>query len=45
MTDQYSPLKHDGGDDIGDYNRQLEAQSNPTWLAVEWLFAECYMYR
>ena len=27
------------------YNKELEKLGNPTWLNVEWLFCECYLFR
>ena len=39
------PLPDDGGPDIKDYNIELEAIQQPTWLSVGWLYSECYMYR
>ena len=31
--------------DVGDYNDELDARGQPTWHDVEWLYAECYLYR
>lgn len=40
-----SPLADDGGPDIAGYNRELEERGNPKWHNVQWLYAECYLYR
>ena len=37
------PLTDDDGGDIQLYNHHPMIRS--TWLATEWLFAECYLYR
>ncbi|KAK2765977.1 hypothetical protein FQN54_007492 [Arachnomyces sp. PD_36] len=42
---QLTPLPEDGESDIEAYNKELEARGNPTWLNVNWLYAECYLYR
>ena len=41
----HRPLEDDGGKDIAEYNKELEQRGNPSWLNVEWLFSECYLYR
>jgi damage-control phosphatase, subfamily III len=38
-------LPFDGDVDVGDYNEELDARIQPTWHDVEWLYAECYLYR
>ena len=40
-----SLLSEDGDPDIPDYNAELTAQGDPTWLNGPWLFIECYQYR
>jgi uncharacterized protein with ATP-grasp and redox domains len=30
---------------VGDYNEELDARNQPTWHNIEWLYAECYLYR
>ncbi|KAJ5443806.1 uncharacterized protein N7458_007678 [Penicillium daleae] len=39
------PLREDGAPGIGDFNKQLNAIGNCSWLDCLWLFAECYLYR
>jgi damage-control phosphatase, subfamily III len=39
------PLEDDGTADVADYNAELKARGDPSWHAVEWLYAECYLYR
>ncbi|KAI4155497.1 MAG: hypothetical protein LQ340_000973 [Diploschistes diacapsis] len=39
------PLIDDGGADIATYNTELSARDTPSWFAVSWLYAECYLYR
>jgi damage-control phosphatase, subfamily III len=34
-----------GDVDVGAYNEELDARGQPTWHDVEWLYAECYLYR
>jgi damage-control phosphatase, subfamily III len=38
-------LPFDGDVDVGDYNEELDARGQPTWHGIEWLYAECYLYR
>ena len=38
-------LPFDGDADVGDYNEELDARGQPTWHNIEWLYAECYLYR
>ncbi|OBT89372.1 hypothetical protein VE02_01450 [Pseudogymnoascus sp. 03VT05] len=40
-----TPLEEDGGSDIEEYNRELAALGETTWLHAPWLFSECYLYR
>ncbi|KAJ9612100.1 Hairy/enhancer-of-split with YRPW motif protein 2 [Cladophialophora chaetospira] len=40
-----SPITDDGAPDVKLYNDELQARGPPTWHAVEWLYAECYLYR
>ena len=40
-----SPIADDGVADVKLYNDELQARGPPTWHAVEWLYAECYLYR
>ena len=42
---QSRPLEDDGRPDIQTYNSELRELGGVTWLAVPWLYAECYMYR
>jgi hypothetical protein len=35
----------DGRSDNALYEKELQDRSPCTWLAAEWLFAECYIYR
>lgn len=42
----YSPIPDDGfSDEVAAYNKELEQRGNPTWMNVEWLYSECYLYR
>ena len=41
----HRPLEDDGGSDIEEYNRELAALGETTWLHAPWLFSECYLYR
>ncbi|EXJ79755.1 hypothetical protein A1O3_08038 [Capronia epimyces CBS 606.96] len=38
-------IPYDGQGDVESYNAELEARGPPKWHDVEWLFAECYLYR
>jgi hypothetical protein len=38
-------LPFDGEVDVGEYNEELDARIQPTWHDIEWLYAECYLYR
>ena len=40
-----TPLSDDGQPDIAAYNAELEQRGNPKWHDVQWLYAECYLYR
>jgi len=40
-----TPIRDDGLPDVAIYNKELEALGNPTWLNVNWLFCECYLFR
>ena len=40
-----TPLSDDGQPDIAGYNEELEQRGNPNWHDVQWLYAECYLYR
>lgn len=41
-----TPLPDDGFPDIAGYNNELQARGGaPKWHDVEWLYAECYLYR
>ena len=45
-----APLEDDGGGDVGVYNDELRARGEGVeggvkWHDVEWLYAECYLYR
>jgi uncharacterized protein with ATP-grasp and redox domains len=39
------PLLDDGQADIAGYNAELEKRGAPKWHDVQWLYAECYLYR
>ena len=40
-----SPLEEDGGKDVEIYNKALSSLDHATWMNVDWLYAECYIYR
>ncbi|KAK3326215.1 putative UPF0364 protein [Apodospora peruviana] len=40
-----TPIRDDGYPDVAIYNKELEALGNPTWLNVQWLYCECYLFR
>ena len=40
-----TPLSDDGQSDTAGYNAELEKRGNPKWHDVQWLYAECYLYR
>lgn len=41
-----TPLPDDGFPDIEGYNAELQARGgSPKWHDIEWLYAECYLYR
>ncbi|GIC92550.1 damage-control phosphatase ARMT1 family protein [Aspergillus udagawae] len=40
-----TPLPDDGKLDIQDWNKQLAAIGECSWINCPWLFGECYMYR
>lgn len=40
-----TPLSDDGRPDIAGYNEELEQRGTPNWHDVQWLYAECYLYR
>lgn len=42
---ELAPIADDGGADVSAYNEELAARGTPRWHGVEWLFAECYLYR
>ncbi|KAK1770718.1 DUF89-domain-containing protein [Phialemonium atrogriseum] len=39
------PIRDDGYPDVALYNKELEQLGNPSWLNVQWLFCECYLFR
>jgi hypothetical protein len=39
------PLQDDGKPDIQEWNKQLAAIGECSWVNCPWLFGECYMYR
>lgn len=40
-----TPIPDDGFPDVEGYNAELQARGPPQWHSVEWLYAECYLYR
>ncbi|KAI6507460.1 hypothetical protein MCOR13_002794 [Pyricularia oryzae] len=42
---QLTPIPDDGRPDVALYNKELEQLGNPTWLNMNWLYCECYLYR
>lgn len=42
---QLAPIRDDGFPDVDVYNKELEQLGNPSWLSVNWLYAECYLFR
>lgn len=42
---QLLPIRDDGFPDVDIYNRELEQLGNPSWLSVNWLYSECYLFR
>lgn len=42
---QLIPIRDDGFPDVDIYNRELEQLGNPSWLSVNWLYSECYLFR
>lgn len=40
-----TPLQDDGQPDIAGYNEELLQRGTPNWHDVQWLYAECYLYR
>jgi damage-control phosphatase, subfamily III len=40
-----TPILDDNQLDVHLYNEELQARGPPKWHDVEWLFAECYLYR
>lgn len=40
-----APLSDDGQADIAGYNAELDKRGDPKWHDVQWLYAECYLYR
>lgn len=40
-----APIRDDGFPDVDVYNKELEQLGNPTWLNVNWLYCECYLFR
>jgi hypothetical protein len=39
------PLQDDGKPDVQEWNNQLAAIGECSWVNCPWLFGECYMYR
>lgn len=42
---RFRPLRDDGKPDIQEWNKQLAAIGECSWVNCPWLFGECYMYR
>ncbi|ROW05988.1 hypothetical protein VPNG_08448 [Cytospora leucostoma] len=42
---QLTPIRDDGFSDVDIYNKELEQLGNPSWLDVNWLYCECYLFR
>ncbi|KAJ5137620.1 hypothetical protein N7526_003853 [Penicillium atrosanguineum] len=42
---RFRPLQDDGKPDIEEWNNQLAAIGECSWVHCPWLFGECYMYR
>lgn len=42
---QLAPIRDDGFPDVDIYNKELEQLGNPSWLNVNWLYSECYLFR
>lgn len=40
-----APIRDDGFPDVDIYNKELEQLGNPSWLSVNWLYCECYLFR
>jgi hypothetical protein len=40
-----TPLSDDGQADIAGYNDELGKRGTPKWHDIQWLYAECYLYR
>lgn len=40
-----TPIRDDGSPDVDVYNKELEQLGNPSWLNVNWLYCECYLFR
>jgi len=39
------PIRDDGFPDVEHYNKELANLGNPSWLNVQWLYSECYLFR
>lgn len=42
---ELAPIRDDGFPDVEIYNKELERLGNPSWLNVNWLYCECYLFR
>lgn len=40
-----TPIRDDGFPDVDIYNKELEQLGNPSWLNINWLYCECYLFR